>query len=183
MPATPQELAELAGRLGNNPVVTAATDEFRWADGSAITDAEWSDVLALHAYLLRVRRRKLQSGAQRKARRLLRQLLAPSQRASLSRLGHFYVTAPSGSTYRLDPRLGRAERVEKHKGRYFAKRSYCLHDADDGGKMPPADVTIAHMLLLLADEAAFLATANESPRDDQLWNGDYLRRLRRRQQQ
>jgi hypothetical protein len=183
MPGTAQEMVELAGRLGNDPVVTAATDEFRWADGTGVTDDEWRDVLALHAYLLRMRRRDRRSAAQRKAGRLLRQLLAPAQRASLSRLGYFYVTVPSGQTYRLDPRRGHAERVEWHKSRYFARRSYCLHDTDDDGKLPPADVTIAHMLLLLADEAAFLATANESPRDDQLWNGEYLRRMRRRHQQ
>ena len=46
--------------------------------------------------------------------------------------------------------------------------------------MPPADLSAAHLLMLLSDEAAFLATANARDARDQLWNRDYLRRLRQR---
>lgn len=114
--------------------------------------------------------------------RLLRRLLSAGQRRQLRRLRYFYATTPTGATYRLDPRRAHAERVERHgpRGRWYAKRSFCLHDDHDADKMPPADVTTAHLLLLMADEAAFLEMANETRRDDQLWNGDYLRRMRRR---
>jgi len=48
---------------------------------------------------------------------------------------------------------------------------------DEPREMPPADVTIGHLLLLSADEPAFLAEANHRTRSDMLWNGDYIRGL------
>lgn len=178
MPGTPQELAALAAAWPEESLIPPPGH--RWADGTEIGPDEWSDLMMLRAYIRRLRDRKRWGAAQRKARRLLRHLLTPEQRMQLRRLRYFYATTPEGTTYRLDPRRGYAERVERHGRRWFAKRSYCLHDEVDDGKMPPADVTTAHLLLLMADEATFLATANETRRDDQIWNRDYLRRMRRR---
>jgi hypothetical protein len=178
MPGTPREMAALAEAWPQDSLIPPPGH--RWADGTGISPEEEADLLALRYYLVRLRRAGRHRAGQRKARRLLRSLLAPAQRAELRRLRYFYVTTPGGNVYRLDPRNGHAERVERHGGRYFARVSYCLHDADDGDKMPPADVTIAHLLLLIADEDAFLATANASPRDDQIWNREYLRMLRDR---
>lgn len=180
MPGAPAEIVGIVNDLLALRVTGLQLDNILWADGTYVTEPESRDILALYDYAVRRMRKSIPDPAQRKARRLLRSLLTPGQRATLSRLGYFYVTAPSGTAYRLDPRRGRAERVDRHKGRYFAKRSYCLHDAQDAGKMPPADVTIAHMLLLMADESAFLATANETRTDDQLWNREYLARMRNR---
>jgi hypothetical protein len=95
----------------------------------------------------------------------------------LARRGHFLATCPSGHTYRLTPRRGLAERVTFHGRRWFVSVAYCLHD-DGPDRMPPADVTLAHLLLLLSDETGFLLLANASDRRDQLWNGPYRRRLR-----
>lgn len=183
MPGTPREFVALVDAfLTTDRPWAVILDEWRWEDGTPVSMAEWDDLRALVAYTLRMRRRRAHREPQRKAMRLLRRLLSPAQRAQLRRLRYFYATAASGATYRLDPRRGHAERVERHgpRGRWYVKRAYCLHDDQDADAMPPADVTAAHLLLLMADEAAFLAEANESRRDDQLWNGEYLRRMRRR---
>jgi hypothetical protein len=175
VPYTPEELipvvnAVLAGGVGD-------IEDWRWKDGTTATYEEFRDILALVLYTQRTRRCH-RFGVQRRAYRLLRSLLSADQRRDLSRLGYFRVTARSGQTYRLDPRRGHAERVERHGSRWFSRKSYCLHDEEDAGKMPPADVTVGHLLMLVADESVFLATANETARDDQLWNSAYLRRMR-----
>jgi len=64
-----------------------------------------------------------------------------------------------------------------------AGRSYCLHDPEN--ELPPADVTIGHLLLLRTDEPRFLRLANATDARGPgcgLWNGDWLRRVRRRRQ-
>jgi hypothetical protein len=180
VPGTSQEIIALVNAFVTDAASPDVLSGWRWDDGEIITEGERNDVLALYLYALGRRRKRHQGGPQRKAMRLLRGLLSPTQRRDLSRLRYFHVAAPSGTTYRLDPRRGHAELVERHGRRYFVRRAYCLHDEDDAGKLPPADVTVAHLLLLLVDEAAFLAAANMTPRDDQLWNRDYLRRIRAR---
>lgn len=179
MPGTDAEFVALVNLVAAE-VPTFDIASHRWADGTGINQGEIADLRALATYALGLiaRRKVAQSAPQRKARRLLRSLLSASQLRSLRRSKCFVVVTPGGSTYRLDPRYGTAERVEKHGRRYFVRAGFCLHDEKDSDAMPPADVTIGHMLLLLADEAMFLATANHNRRDDQLWNGDYLRRLR-----
>jgi hypothetical protein len=124
-------------------------------------------------------RKRLRGPAQRRAHRLLRTLLTETQQRDLTRRREFFVTGSAGGIYRLLPRRGRTERVEKHGTRWYTKASYCLHDLDTvplEEQMPPADVTIGHLLLLSCDEPAFLATANAKP-SDLLWNGAYLKRL------
>ena len=49
-----------------------------------------------------------------------------------------------------------------------------------GRGTPPADVTIAHLLLLWSDEAEFLRLANATRNRSDLWNGEYMRRMRNR---
>jgi hypothetical protein len=58
-----------------------------------------------------------------------------------------------------------------------ARRSFCIHP-ESGHGLPGADIALTQMLWLAADEEAFLAEANATERHQDLWNGDYLRRLR-----
>lgn len=182
MPGTDEEIVALVESIVVG-AVDAAVPLWIWGDGTGIDERERRDVLALAEYLRgqREQRRVARSKAQQKAMALLRSLLSADQAATLRRRGHFRVRAGSGATYRLDPRFGMAERVEQHGRRWYARTAFCLHDAKDGDKMPPADVTVGHLLLILADEPIFLATANHNRRDDQLWNREYLARMRNRQ--
>jgi hypothetical protein len=180
MPGTPAEMIALVNAaLARPEAAERLVGWWRWADGTGVSASERADLAALLWYTRHLREQRRDRPAQRRAMRLLRSLLPAPMRAELRRRRCFHVRAASGATYRLDPRIGLAERVERHGGRWYATRSFCLHDADDEGKMPPADRTVAHLLLLMADEPAFLATANATRCDDQLWNRDYLRRARR----
>ncbi len=173
MPGTTDEILALVTLEDTPPA-------FLWADGTAPTAAELADVAALRGYrrTLLWRRR---SGPQRVAMRLLRSLLSADQRASLRRSKSFLVIASSGRAYRLWPALGSTELVTRHGTRWYVLLRYCLHDdrSDPGLAMPPADLSVAHLLLLLADEDGFRAEANARHARDQLWNPDYLRRVRR----
>ena len=122
------------------------------------------------------KRRRAHRRGQRRAMRLLRSLLPEEQREAVRRSGCFRVVGSLGGVYRLHPHHGAVERVERHGRHWFATVNYCLHD--DGREMPAADLTLAHMLWLLSDEARFLAEANARPMMSELWNGDYMRRLR-----
>lgn len=170
MPGMPEEYAALA-----------AGDDLlpgRWRDGTDVSADEWRDVLALRGYVARMRRTG--ASGQKRARVFFRSLLSREQRRELTRASSVVVTVASGRSYRITPRMGCVERVTRHKGRWFACERYCLHDEQDDDAMPPADLSAAHLLMLLSDEAAFLATANARDARDQLWNRDYLRRLRQR---
>lgn len=151
-----------------------------WSDGTQPTPEEAETLIALVLYEGRCRDRRRRAIAARPARRkayqLLRQFLTPEQAACLARLGHFYLTTPAGRSYRLRPRDGRIEEVERHGTQMFARRSFCLHP-DEEHAVPSPDVTLAHMLLLLSDEAEFHGEANVTERHTQLWNGDWLRQL------
>lgn len=173
MPGTNAELVQLADGEGY-------PEDFRWIDGTELTPEEWLTVLGMRLYLARMRRDKAKDRrSQRTALRLLRSLLTPGQRAQL-RSGSVVVTVASGNAYRLLPRFGHVERVTRNGRRWFVFERYCLHDVQDEDAMPPGDLSIAHLLLLLTDEAAFLAMANAHTCRDQLWNREYLRRMRRR---
>jgi len=151
----------------------------RWADGTAITEEELRDVIALRVYH-RLTLRLKNPAPQRRAMKLLRSLLPKAQREQLRRNRYFIVEAPSGNGYRFLPKLGMVERVARHGRRWFATHRFCIHDdqSDPAQAMPPADLTVAHLLLISADEGVFLATANSRATDGMLWNGGYLRRLR-----
>jgi hypothetical protein len=177
MPGVTQEYV----RLCELPECPAWPLDHRWADGTAVTRDEYATIAVLWAYAESMRRRRAveRSRPQRTAMRLLRSLLSTEQLRQL-RSKSFVVVAPSGNRYRLWPRTGQVERIELHGRKWFAVWSYCLHDdpGDDGQRMPPADLSLAHMLHLLTDEAAFLREANATPAQDQLWNRDYLARRR-----
>lgn len=175
MPGTTQEYLALIQTWRPDSLLPPAT---HWQDGTPITDEEACDLVALLRYARQRARRKDFAISQRRAMKLLRSLLNDIQRRQLRESKSFRVATPGGNTYRLWPRTAHVERVRLHRSRYFVVDCYCLHDDDDDDKMPPADVTIAHLLLLLADEPAFEAEANANTRRDQLWNGEYHRRLR-----
>lgn len=180
MPGTPHELAALAQRLADDAIMPDDAAAYRWADGTTCDCEEWHDLMGLVGYIVRQRRVKRCGRHQRRAFRLLRSLLSPEQRRTLRTRKDFLVTGSLGGSYRLSPRHGWTERVKRHGSRWFVQASYCFHDdrtnADEA--MPNADLAIAHMLLLVADEGEFLARANATARGGQLWNGDYVRRMR-----
>ena len=174
MPGTAAEYAALAGSWTLIP-------PGEWEDGSPVTDGDWRDVWAVRCHHARIRRDKAKDKRpQRTAMQLLRSLLSPNQRAELTRGGNVVVRGSEGGTYRILPRFGHVERVTRNGRRWFVAERYCLHDVQDDDAMPPADLSIAHMLILLSDEPEFLRLANANDARDQLWNGEYLRRLRRR---
>lgn len=94
--------------------------------------------------------------AQQRALRLLRSMLSPAQRKSLEAHGTVLVRGSAGGLYRVRPRGGQTERLDDAR----VVASYCLHDYTEDERMPPADLALAHMLLLAADEPAFLEQAN-----------------------
>lgn len=139
-------------------------------------------VLAICQIQYEAERRMRRSGPQKRAMGLLRSFLSPEQQRQLSCAKSFFVRGSAGGLYRLIPRTGNVELVEKHGKRWYVRDSYCLHDdekaAADGRRLPPADLSLQHMLWLVAGEETFLATANASSRRDIFWNGDWARELR-----
>lgn len=177
MPGTGEELVAIVNGLITNAMRADDLDDLKWNDGTTITQTERLDVRELFFYATS-RRKRSDRAAQRRAMTLLRSLLSNAQRASLDHTTSFLVRAPSGATYRLSPRHGYVDHVARHGTRWYAQHAFCLHGSEGPDQIPPADLTIAHLLLLLADEERFLATANATTRNGQLWNRDYLRQLR-----
>lgn len=102
----------------------------------------------------------VQRPAQRRAYKLLRSLLTAAQNDQLTRCGYLHITGTMGGLYRLDPTHGKVYKCLSLGGRYHRVISFCFHDPNY--VMPPADLTIGHMLWLLSDEGAFLAEANST---------------------
>ncbi len=171
---TPQELADLAMQLVNGQMTVetllARTD---------LTDADKRDVRALAIYEIRFRveghLRRQRRPAQRRALGLLRSLLTSEQRAMLSHARYFHARGSAGGLYRLCVETANVQRIERHGSRYYGVQSFCIHGPEDG--CPPADETISQLLLLSADEPAFLATANAHDLGAMLWNGEWRREL------
>lgn len=185
MPMTVEEVADLAKRVAAWILAVADNPDekpgpFPWHEG--MTEDERREVHALARYELDSRlyeeRRRAAIKPQRRACRLLRSFLNPEQREQLRRNRYFTVVGSAGGIYRLIPETGSCARIEKHGTRWYAVMRYCFHDPDR--VMPPADVTLGQMLHLLHDEPGFLAAANANEVLDQFWNGEYLRRIRRR---
>ncbi len=165
-----EETADLAGRLARSEV--AADTCVEWCDW---TPAARRECIALACYEIgRQRDRR----PQRMARRLFRSWLTQRQRDEHRRRGSVVVRGSAGGTYRVQPESVRTTvRVERHGSRWYARGAwYCLHPEDVD--LPPADLALAHLLLLTTDEPAFLAAANAHAAGDQMWDRDYLRRLR-----
>lgn len=95
-----------------------------------------------------------------KGRRLLRSMLTARQKKQL-RDRRFFDVQVGRRRYRLHPRFGGVERVERSRNKRGWSRAvgYCFHEAE-GDRLPPADRTIAHLLLLANDEATFLELAH-----------------------
>lgn len=180
MPATTEELCAWARALLDATVMPDTVPI--WADGTRATLQEGQDVMALAAYEARRRRdaRRLARSAKARCRayRLLRLFLSPTQAEQLARCRHFEQAAASGRVYRLIPATGQVDEVERHGKRRYVIRSFCLHP-DPWNEVPPADVSLAQLLLLVSDEEEFLRLANATERrSDTLWNGEWQRRLR-----
>lgn len=95
--------------------------------------------------------------ADERADRLLREFLTVDQLAQLAERRWFETVGRSGRRYRLTPAVARVCELDE-AGQAVA--SFCIHP-DDG--YPSADVVLAQKLLLEADEALFLRTANRTP--------------------
>lgn len=176
MPPTNEEFIRLAQQ---DP--TPGFEGLSWEDGTEITLAEFRSVINMHAYIVtRMNRRRMACAPQRKAMAILRSFLGPDHRKQLKTQGAFILVLPSGNAYRIDARRGTTDLVVRHGKHYFVKWHFCLHDERDDGKVPNADVALTHMLILLDDETEFLNTANCTRNLSTLWNGEYLRNLRRR---
>lgn len=142
------------------------------------TEDEGRQVVSLALYQIRYGPRRR---AQRKARQLFQSWLTPAQREEYRRRGEVRIVGSAGGHYRIHPNAGRAERIERHGKNWYAVSDFCYHDQDC--ELPNADLALVHFLMLLTDEPGFLAVANEHPRDRQMWNGEYLRRMRRAQRE
>lgn len=130
----------------------------------------------------RGRRARYTKGPQRRALSLLRSFLTTEQQRSMRNRRYFYVQGSAGGTYRIFPYWGTTQRVERHGKNWYAVSRFCLHQVvhSDDDEMPAADLALAHMLWLRADEELFLSTANATPVNTQLWDGEYLRQLNHR---
>jgi hypothetical protein len=178
MPATTTELCAHVRRLIAGEVMPDSVP--LWEDQSTATEAEMrtiEGILRYEAILALGRQDKAeQRPAQRKARRLLRSILTADQVSELRRRRCFTVVAASGRHYRLDPACGKVTEVERHGKNFYERRSFCLHP-DPEHTLPPADITVAQMCLLLADEHTFLEEANVTEHRSLLWDGNWLRTL------
>ncbi len=135
--------------------------------------------LALYSMEYDLAQRDKRSRRARRANALLRSFLTAEQREQWRRTRHFLVRGSLGNIYRLYPPMGNVWRVERRGSRWVGIAAYCLHDyAEDDptfvpsglpgegkqSRLPSADRTLAHLLLLRADEAEFRLLANESIR-------------------
>lgn len=153
--ATSEEMVALARRFVSHEVAPDMCAE--WADW---TPQERRETISLTVYIIRTEDRE---PAERKARALFRSWLTAAQRAELTRTGQVVVTGSAGGRYRIGPTwLATTRRIERHGRRDFAVAQYCLHDA--GAELPRADIALAHLLLIVTDEAEFLRQANEHAR-------------------
>lgn len=183
MPATERERLMAAMAVANEELAPDSVEGIQWEDGDRISPQEMRDVFAIAAYELHLRfsMRPAARRAQRKAMRLLRSNLSAQQRTHLRTCGYFYVRASSGGVYRLYPGYANVERVVLHRTRYYPTHHYCLHPdlaSEPDDNLPSADISLSHLLWLYTDEGMFLSTANERPCRTQLWDGEYLRRMR-----
>lgn len=153
-------------------------------DWKSMESQEIRDILTLVTYEIEARnevalrdaRRKAMAQPQKRALGLLLSLLSTNQQTEWRRSHCVTLQGSAGNWYRLWPRAGSVQRVEKHGTRWFWKVGYCLHDPEN--TLPPADTSIGHLLLLLSDEPLFLSLANKRMTGSCLWNGPWLRQLR-----
>ena len=150
-------------------------DDVSWGE---MTPEDIREVTALTMYEVQNRGeyRAKRAKSQRRALNLLRSFLTPAQKKRLRDRSSFEVTGSAGGVYRLTPVTGTIYGLERHGKYWYGINRFCYHDTDR--QVPPADVTIGQMMLLLSDEPAFLAEAHVTNcRSECLWNGAWLRRL------
>jgi len=103
----------------------------------------------------------------RRSFRLLRSFLSPEQRRQLRNSRSFRIDTPGGRHFRVWLiQHAHIEEVGQHGQRWLAHWSFCIHPPlqDDGlTPVPPADVALSALLMLMADEEWFLKEANPSP--------------------
>lgn len=109
------------------------------------------------------------SAAHNRARELLLEHLNEQQRQTYETSGYFDVTVPSGRTYRI--RSGVVGNVSLLDANGLGVVHYCAHARGAGSVLPEPDVHLGQMLVLLADEAAFLAKANAAIVDSGMVGG------------
>ena len=154
-----------------------------WEVGQVLldgTELTYDELLGLRGYRQMIWNGKKRAPGNAIAMKLLRSLLNKEQRTRLRKLGDFIVTCPSGNQYRLRPNIYRVERLQQFGKRRYPIYSFCIHDR--GGEdevMTETDVTIGHMLMLLADEDEFLATANATTLKQNQWDGEWRKKLNR----
>ena len=170
---TTEEKARIAKGLARGEILF---DSVSW-DEASHDDLE--DMIELFIYERETinGRREQRNQAQRRARALLKSLLTPAQLAELKRRQYVTVVGSKGGVYRLHPRMGRVEGVDKHGSRWFARRGYCFHFADPNSQLPKADICVGQLLLLSCDEDEFLSKANVKENTSMLWDGAWLKRL------
>lgn len=174
---TPEEMSRLVQGIADRSITPDSVD---W---DAVHPQDRRTLLDLITYELSCRReeeaQRRRGPSQRRAHALLRSLISPAQNARLTRSRYFYVVGSAGGLYRLQPNRGMVWGCKRHGKNIYGHTSYCFHDPDN--VMPPADLTIGHMMWIMSDEAAFLEAANA--RDvfsTTLWNGEWLSRLARK---
>lgn len=141
-------------------------------DNHDLTSKQRATIFHLAVYEIQYQARH-HNKAQRRAYRLLRRFLSPKQRSDLRTKRYFNVVSSSGRLYRLRPSTGAVYMVEHHRTRDFEKIAYCIHS--ELKRIPAADETIAHMMLLQTDEDRFLDIAHISYISNRLWNGRWRR--------
>lgn len=97
--------------------------------------------------------------AEETARALLVSMLSPRQAADFSRNGYFTVVSREkiGRIYRITP----GRRPEVYEGRKCVSE-LCIYD--EGKKLPPSDLALAHKLKLETAETEYLQIAVAYPR-------------------
>lgn len=173
MPGTEEEILETARQLAAYELAPDLIPEVWWADGTGISPDEWRHIVGLMRYQRSLTDHYYSRG-QRRAMRLLGRYLSPEQKRSARRNLRFYVQAKSGRVYELNPRTGNVSEVVKRGARFYRIQSFCLHDysskpEDWKERMPPADLSLAHLLLLSCDEQRFLDEANATLRIPDGW--------------
>lgn len=115
--------------------------------------------------------------ANRRAEQLLRERLTPEQYAQLAKFG--YLDIPS----RLDPY--RQFRIPRARGRVLVLHNCSIGDAILSRKVaelcvvssepvPDADMVLIHKLMIEADEAHYLATANWTRPPNENWSREAM---------
>lgn len=99
---------------------------------------------------------------QRLAKGLLRTLLTDEQvtQLAIAHRGVDVIGPETGLLYRLHPTTGITNLMSPSALGAHYEGYFCLHGDDD---LPPADISIAHLLWIVNDEMGFLASANVHP--------------------